>query len=285
MAYIKAMPTAADNLPAETIRPRRYRSPISASLPKKPQTSKPQPTAQDNRVAPSWHTCMAYYGLWALGKPHTEIASVVEHTCMTSPGYCDKWQDVFFAFCKAQAAEDLKTQLADDGSCPSFALTDTRREELLALVGAGGMDVPRAADCMGIPLVVILEDWYTRDPSLSAQVANARDRFDADAAIALHRRVKGYSAKHVTSVKYTDPKTNKQLEDVTTVEEVVHPDPRSAIRWLEGRRPQEWTPKANVNLSGGLSIDAKLSAMTDDELDAELKKLTGGVGEPDGEGS
>lgn len=119
-------------------------------------------------------------------------------------------------------------------------LTDWTRPEALARLAdwalAGYSDRMLAHE-MGVS-VRTLRTWMGKNAKLENAVALARERLDAEAERALHRRAVGY----LTCETRTTSGGRTDGSEVVT-EKFVPPDARALQFWLQNRQPERWKDK------------------------------------------
>lgn len=118
-------------------------------------------------------------------------------------------------------------------------------------------------------------DNYKRDyPELKKALKDGKDVADFRVENALYKRAMGYKYTEITKERKFD-KENNRYEVVVTkeVEREVAADPTSMIFWLKNRKKAQWRDKQDLSISGSIDINNKFSYMTDEEMDAEFKKM------------
>ena len=99
-----------------------------------------------------------------------------------------------------------------------------------------------------------INSWKEHQPEFLESLK--RGKLEADAVVAqkLYHRAIGYEHVETITANYQGKITDK-------LDVVKHyaPDPTAAIFWLKNRQPDKWRDKQDVNLSGDITIDVKLT--------------------------
>lgn len=100
---------------------------------------------------------------------------------------------------------------------------------------------------------------------------------DREVENALLKRALGYEYDEVTKEQVMNPDTGEfELKTTKVVTKQVVPDTTAQIFWLKNRKPNDWRDKRDVEVSG--EINNKVSNLTDEQLDEEIKKLEKSLG-------
>lgn len=154
------------------------------------------------------------------------------------------------------------------GGRPS-ALTDKVMEQAYKLALLGLTD-KAMADIWGVCEATIT-NWKQDCPEFLASLKKGKEEADAKVAQALYHRAMGY--------KHPAVKIFCQNGEVTEVPYVEHypPDTTAGIFWLKNRQTKQWRDKQEVEATNtNINLNKNVSELSDDELDAEVKRALGG---------
>jgi hypothetical protein len=120
----------------------------------------------------------------------------------------------------------------------------------LCLLGATDKDIAMFFDVQESTI----NYWKIHEPEFSESLK--RGKIEADAAVAqkLYHRAIGYEHVETITANYQG-----QITDKMDVIKHYAPDPTAAIFWLKNRQPDKWRDKQDVNVSGDITIDVKLT--------------------------
>lgn len=130
-----------------------------------------------------------------------------------------------------------------------------------------------------------LYDWKKRYPDISYTLKKGKEVVDIEVENALLKRALGYQYVEVTKERMPkkdefgnimEDEEGNWIFEMVPIKEVVkevQPDTTAQIFWLKNRRPDKWRDKQDIEHSGAVTNkNIDLSYMTDEELEAELKK-------------
>ena len=119
--------------------------------------------------------------------------------------------------------------------------------------------------------------YKTAHSDFSDSLKRGKEVVDREVENALLKRALGYKYDEVTKEQVMNPDTGEfEIKTTKIVTNQVVPDTTAQIFWLKNRKPSEWRDKRDVEVSG--EINNKVSNLTDEQLDEEIKKLEKSLG-------
>lgn len=106
----------------------------------------------------------------------------------------------------------------------------------------------------------------------SDSLKRGKEVIDIEVENALLKRALGYRYDEVTKELCKDKETGEDVLIITkVVTKEVQPDTTAQIFWLKNRKPEIWRDRKELEHSGAL--ENKITNLTDEQLDEEIKKL------------
>lgn len=203
----------------------------------------------------------SYYYMWQAG----HSASEIRETLGLSQNVFEANMPYFLYHCRQKTKETCR-----NGALCHIELSTERRKEFLELV-ASGVDYPKAAKIMNIPLPTIMDIWFVEDPIFKDQVDTILDLMNAKVMRALYKKAVGYRTvvKSVSRQKGIGEKGNPiEMTTVTKTEKIVDGDFNAQKLWLINRLPDQWSVDGVVNREGNKGAIMKLlGSVLDKDID------------------
>lgn len=139
-----------------------------------------------------------------------------------------------------------------------------------------GLTDEQIAKNLGISKVSLYK-YMDIHPELFELLKKSKAIVDREVENALLKRALGYEYDEITKEQVMNPDTGEfELKTTKVVTKQVVPDTTAQIFWLKNRKPADWRDKRDVEVSG--EINNKVSNLTDEQLDEEIKKLENSLG-------
>ena len=144
--------------------------------------------------------------------------------------------------------------------------------EILYKIASEGYTLAEIADVLGVSDRTIYA-WIKEIPKFSQTLKMGKHIADKRVEDSLYKRALGYE---YTEVKTEDVEINTANESIklpaqkiTRTKKLIVPDVTAQIFWLKNRKPDEWRDKREVEQSGELTHNLKI---TENDID-DRKKL------------
>ena len=134
-------------------------------------------------------------------------------------------------------------------------------DQVLSYQFRKGATITEICELLGVPYKMVY-DWMTAYPDFREAVALARAVQDDDVETSMYHRAKG------GVVVWEDRAVGKG--QVMRLEKLLPADVEAGFNWLYNRRPDKWSRRQDVNLSGSITANFQVNLGTDRNKERDI---------------